>query len=259
MRWDVLRTGKQESGAMLQSFQILAWMIINSNRKNSNLLESCQKFAHTMSWNACIWHELYDLTSLWSVNKLASSVTKLTLSHKIDSSMWRWFPFCTTRMTIVNIVTWETRHSIADWVSSKTQAVLATLRTQNQPQEVSCVFLEVEHFVPVSWMCKKQTWVSQSSTESEVISLYAGLRMDGLPALDLWEMVIEVLHSSNNRKSSTQGAAGPCLQNSNTKLKKKDNRNVDQVSDLDHVVTYASSSQWKTKLNPNIPATRKRE
>ena len=36
-------------------------------------------------------------------------------------------------------------------------------------------------------MCKKQTSASHSATESEVISLDAGLRMDGLPALDLWD------------------------------------------------------------------------
>ena len=47
-------------------------------------------------------------------------------------------------------------------------------------------------------MCKKQTSVSHSSTESEVISLDAGLRMDGISALDLWDLVKEVLHSSNN-------------------------------------------------------------
>ena len=35
-------------------------------------------------------------------------------------------------------------------------------------------------------MCKKQTSVSHSSTEAEVISLDAGLRMDGISALDLW-------------------------------------------------------------------------
>ena len=51
-------------------------------------------------------------------------------------------------------------------------------------------------FVPMRWMCKKQTSVSQSSTESEVISSDAGLRMDGIPALDLWDLVHEVLHSS---------------------------------------------------------------
>ena len=33
-------------------------------------------------------------------------------------------------------------------------------------------------------MCKKQTAVSHSSTESEIISLDSGLRLDGLPALD---------------------------------------------------------------------------
>ena len=35
-------------------------------------------------------------------------------------------------------------------------------------------------------------------TTSAVISLDAGLHMDGVPALNLWDLVIEVLHSSNN-------------------------------------------------------------
>ena len=39
-------------------------------------------------------------------------------------------------------------------------------------------------FVPISWMCKKQTAVSHSSTESESISLDAGLRLDWIIALD---------------------------------------------------------------------------
>ena len=39
----------------------------------------------------------------------------------------------------------------------------------------------------------QQISVSHSSTESEVISLDVGLRMDGFPALDLWDIVIEVL------------------------------------------------------------------
>ena len=52
-------------------------------------------------------------------------------------------------------------------------------------------------------MCKKQTSVSHSSTESEVISLDAGLRMDGIPALDLRDLVVEVLHSSSNQFRET--------------------------------------------------------
>ena len=80
-------------------------------------------------------------------------------------------------------------------------------------------------------MCKKQNVsVSHSSTGSEISSLGAGLRIDGIPALDLWDVVIEVLHSSKYRKSSTQGVPGNCLRNLNTTLKKKGNQNVDELS-----------------------------
>ena len=48
-------------------------------------------------------------------------------------------------------------------------------------------------FVPSSPMCKKQTSVSHSSTESEIISLDAGLRFDGIPALDSWDLIVLVL------------------------------------------------------------------
>ena len=47
-------------------------------------------------------------------------------------------------------------------------------------------------FVPISWMCTKQTSVPHRSSESEIISLDAGLRIDGIPALDLWDLLIEV-------------------------------------------------------------------
>ena len=57
-------------------------------------------------------------------------------------------------------------------------------------------------FVPISWMCKKQTAVSHSSTESEIISLDAGLRLDGLPALELSELICFCLwkHDSDYRE-----------------------------------------------------------
>ena len=51
-------------------------------------------------------------------------------------------------------------------------------------------------------MCKKQTSVSHSSAESEVISLDAGLRMDGISALDLWDLVIQVLRDQINVPAS---------------------------------------------------------
>ena len=63
-------------------------------------------------------------------------------------------------------------------------------------------FLVLARFVPISWICKKQTSVSHGSTESEIISLDAGLRMDGLLALDLWDIVIEVLRSTKGNANT---------------------------------------------------------
>ena len=48
-------------------------------------------------------------------------------------------------------------------------------------------------FVTLAWRCKKQTAVSHSSAEAEVISLDAGVRMEGIPALVLWDQIVEVL------------------------------------------------------------------
>ena len=59
-----------------------------------------------------------------------------------------------------------------------------------------CVFGS-HTFVPKSWMCKKQTSVSHSSIESEIISLDARLRLYGIPALDLWDLIVAVLGNTN--------------------------------------------------------------
>ena len=93
---------------------------------------------------------------------------------------------------------WVTRLSNFDWAYFKTQTLLATLKTRNQRREEFHVSSEVEHLSPNSWMCKKPSSVSHGSAESEILSLDAGLRMDGLFALDLWDMVIEMFRSTNN-------------------------------------------------------------
>ena len=58
-------------------------------------------------------------------------------------------------------------------------------------------------FVPTSWMCKKQTSISHSSTESEIISLDAGLRLDGIPSLDLWNLIVSVLGNTTQNHDRT--------------------------------------------------------
>ena len=46
---------------------------------------------------------------------------------------------------------------------------------------------------------QEATSVSHSSTEAEIMSLDAGLRMDGIPALTLWDLVIDIFHSEPNK------------------------------------------------------------
>ena len=46
-------------------------------------------------------------------------------------------------------------------------------------------------FVPMSWMQETDFSFTQF-TEAEIISLGAVLRLDGIPALDLWNLVVQV-------------------------------------------------------------------
>ena len=57
--------------------------------------------------------------------------------------------------------------------------------------------------VPISLACKKKTAVSHSSTEAEVLSLNNGLRMEGLLALTLWDIVSVVLELPATRARVT--------------------------------------------------------
>ena len=100
-------------------------------------------------------------------------------------------------MNTNSVVRWETLPNNADWDCLKTPILQEILRIQNLRQVERCAFLGSHTFVPISWMCKKQTSVSHSSTESEIISLDAGLRLDGTPALDSWDLIVAVLRNTN--------------------------------------------------------------
>ena len=61
-------------------------------------------------------------------------------------------------------------------------------------------------FVTLCWFCKKQGAVSHSSTEAEVIALEAATRMEGLPALMLWDNMLQVF---SGKKTSDNAASKP--------------------------------------------------
>ena len=128
---------------------------------------------------------------LWSVNKLARSITK-------------WTKACDKRLCrLISYIHHTCEYKQYCHVGNTTkQCRLGLFQDFDFPGDLEdskstsggtlCIFGS-HTFVPISWMWKKQTSVSHSSTESDIISLDAGLRMDGVPALDLWDLIVAVL------------------------------------------------------------------
>ena len=84
-------------------------------------------------------------------------------------------------MTTDNIVKWATQLSIVAWVFSKTQILLETLRTSNQPRKEFLCIIGSRTFVPISARNKRQYPTIKQNLKS--FRMDAGLRMDGLTAL----------------------------------------------------------------------------
>ena len=147
-----------------------------------------------------------------------------------------------------DVVNWQTKKTATIQILNSVSDFAGDLEdSKSTSGGILCIFGS-RTFVPISWMCKKQTSVSHSSTESEIISLDALLRMDVLPALDLWDVVIEVLCSSNSTRLPANPAAGNCSRNHKSKPKQKGNRDVDRLSHVDYVSTNANSSQGESQL-----------
>ena len=132
-----------------------------------------------------------ELDILWSVNKLARSITK-------------WTKACDRRLNrLISYIHHTCEYKQYCYVGSTAKQCrlglfqdsdFATDLEDSKSTSGETLSVFGSHtFVPISWMCKRQTSVSHSSTDSEIISLDAGLRLDGIPALDLWDLVVLVL------------------------------------------------------------------
>ena len=102
-------------------------------------------------------------------------------------------------------------------------------------------------------MCKKQIPVSHSSTEAEIISLDAGLRMDGIPALDLWDLVVEVFHCNQNqpgktKDSSAQGNLWHRVMSSTRKKNQTKAPSKHDSSELFHIDNVPSNDKFSQSI-----------
>ena len=177
---------------------------------------------------------------LWSMNKLARSITKWTKA--CDKRLSRLISYihhaceceqyCHVRNTAKHcrLGLFQDSDFAGDLGDSKSTSG-GTL----------CIFGS-HTFVPTSWMCKKQTSVSHSSTESEIISLDTGLRLDGLPALELWDLIVSVL-GNISRVSDRTGKPV----NGESKHHKSHNK-IDVMKDIDSVPSNFQSSHQEALL-----------
>ena len=127
----------------------------------------------------------------WSVNKLARSITK-------------WTKACDKRLNgLISYIHHTCEYKQYCYVGNTTnQCRLGLFQDSDFAGDLEdskstsggtlCIFGS-HTFVPISWMCKKQTSVSHSSTESEIISLHAALRLHWILALDSWDLIVSVL------------------------------------------------------------------
>ena len=112
-----------------------------------------------------------------------------------------WYLTFIRHMNTNIIVMWETLPNNADWDSQDSD--FAGDLEDSKSGGTLCI-LESHKFVPISWMCKKQTSVSHSSSESEIISMDARLRLDGIPALELWDLIVTVLHGNTYQSNQAR-------------------------------------------------------
>ena len=168
---------------------------------------------------------------LWSVNKLARSITKWTkacdkrlnrlISYIHHTSEYKQYFHVGNTAKPCRLGLFQDSDFAGDLEDSKSTSA-GTL----------CVFGS-HTFVPISWMCKKQTSVSHSSTESEIISLDTGLRLDGLPALELWDLIVSVFgnisHISDRTGKPVNG-------------KNKSHNKIDAMQDIDSVPSNVQSA-----------------
>ena len=174
---------------------------------------------------------------LWSVNKLARSITKWTkacdkrlnrlISYIHHTSEYKQYCHVGNTAKQCRPGLFQDSDFAGDLEDSKSTSG-GTL----------CIFGS-HTFVPISWMCKNQTAVSHSSTESESISLDNGLRLDGLPALELWDRIVCVL---GNVSRVSDGSGQPL------NGKNKSHNKIDVFQDIDSVPSNDQSARREALL-----------
>ena len=176
---------------------------------------------------------------LWSVNKLARSITKWTKAcDKLLNRLISYIHHTCEYKQYCNVGNTAKQCRLGLFQDSD---FAGDLEDSKSTSGGTLSIFGSHTFVPVSWMCKKQTSVSHSSTESEIISLDAGLRLDGLPALDLWDLIVSVL---GNTTQTTERPRRPVIIDKSQRSQGK----INVLNNIDCVPSNVQSSHQEALL-----------
>ena len=176
---------------------------------------------------------------LWSVNKLARSITKWTKAcDKRLNRLISYIPHTCEYKQYCHVCNIAKQCRLGLFQDSDFAGDLEDSKSTSGG--TPCVFGS-HTFVPLSWLCKKQNAVSHSSTESEIISLDAGLTLDGLPALELWDLIVSVFGSV----SQTSDRTGRPV---DTERRQKSQGKINVLKNIDCVPSNVQSSHQEALL-----------
>ena len=188
------------------------------------------------------------LDLMWAVNMLAREVTRWTAA--CDRRLHRLIAYMlhTKEHAQINFMGDAPADCTLAYFSDASFA--GDLRDSKSTSGGILALFGPNTFVPISWLCKKQGAVSHSTSEAEVIALDAGARLEGLPALALWDIVIDVFSPAQAKQRLCNISNKPNLTVSNTTI-------YDLFGSVDYVppslpITYGSANLFLLEDNDAV-------
>ena len=145
----------------------------------------------------------------WQTRHPTVSQQTCTCGHKhgpehVTNVQHVWSLTFISQVTTNSIVMWETQHNNADWDCFKTPILQEILKIRNRLQMERCVFLAV---TCLFWEAGCVRIRRQFHTVQRNLRLFLLMQVyewTVFPALDLWDLVIDVLHSKSNQTHRNQ-------------------------------------------------------
>ena len=141
-----------------------------------------------------------------------------------------------------SIAMWKNLQNNAGWDCFKTPILQEILRTQNPLLEEHFVFLEVIHSFQLVGCVRNKLQFHTVQQNPKTISLDAGLRLDGIPALDFWDLIVLVLGNTTQTHDRTVRPVENC-----DKSHGPNKRSQGMINVLNHIDSVSQTSNYRIK------------